>query len=143
MFFIKGGIYCRFETTQEECARVSMMIMRHQLMSWYKDRMRECPGENLTRLSHLNVKMVGTATSPTMKTKGAEAYGFLIFLLDMLNKNLTQFESRRRSTAQLLITAGEALVRMITIMKRGLRILARKLKRTFPMYMVSGALFRV
>ena len=57
-------------------------------MKWYQDRHKANPSENLTQLHDLTVKMLGTRDSPALKTKGAETYGILKYLVDYYSRTL-------------------------------------------------------
>ena len=80
-------------------------------MGWYSKRHQEHPSERLTRVADFTFKMVGTRAEPNLKTKGAETYGIMKFLLFLISK----YTSRIGEEWQRLLRAGEALDSMIDI----------------------------
>jgi hypothetical protein len=77
---LESGIYGNAGAADENLA-VSTLAFRSALMSWYKTRHAQNPTENLTRVADFTVKMIGKRSSPKLKTKGAETYGLMKFLL--------------------------------------------------------------
>ena len=114
-------VYCRYVTwrlllsgcwattdsnTEAEMLQIAVMCMRAELFRWYRDRARSHPEENLTRLSDLTLKMLGTKAAPKLRTKAAETWGLLLFLVEMLQK----YGANVGHDAQRLHEAGVALV---------------------------------
>ena len=97
--------------TAEENVATGILAFRSMLMSWYKTRHKERPGERLTRLADFNAKLIGTASSQVLKSKGAETYGLMKFLLHLYGR----FQGRLGDTWQRLLKAGLALERVVTI----------------------------
>ena len=60
----------------------NVLVMRGRLMAWYKARKSEHPSENLTQVNDWTPAMVGSSAKPKCKTKGAETWGLLLFLLE-------------------------------------------------------------
>jgi len=101
------GVY-GIHATAEETFQISVLAMRHELLQWYKDVKGVHPG--LTRLSDLTVKMFGTSAEPKLKMKGAETWGFLLFLVYLLEKHLATLGAEGAR----YLRAGKALVGIVT-----------------------------
>ena len=99
-----SGIYGQRGTAEEQMI-VALMALRSALMAWYKTRHQEYPNERLTRLNDLTPKMVGAPAAQCLKTKGAETYGLMKFLLSLLR----MYTFRIGPDWQRLLQAGEAL----------------------------------
>ena len=112
-FALPAGVFGDTGGTEEEQLATAVLLFRHELMQWYKDRHRECPDENLTRLADFTAKMMGTRHSKACKTKGAETYGLLVFLVFFLGKHTDKLGSR----GVRLQRAGHALQRMVGVWK--------------------------
>jgi hypothetical protein len=97
--------------TAEENLQTAVLIIKSQLMAWYKDHQRANPSRVLTRVGDLTAKMVGTKHKPRCKTKGAETFGMALFLTDMLRK----YSVRLGSAGKRLERAGSALLRLVEI----------------------------
>jgi len=106
---LKGNIWGAFESTNEERVKVSVLACRAALLLWYADEQRA--GRFHTRVNYISRKMLGSEGSAT-KLKAMEAYGFLQFLLHMLSVHRQRFEN-----ADALIVAGEAVHKMVQLMK--------------------------
>jgi len=108
---LQSGVYGRTGTTDENL-QIAVLAFRSQLMQFYKRRHQEDPGEQLTRVADFNVKMVGTASAPVLKTKGAETWGVALFLVWVCR----HYTHRIGPEWQRLVQAGEALVRVVNIL---------------------------
>ena len=115
---VDAGIYGAM-STDEENIQTAVLVLRHNLMEFYKARHRERPGENLTRVSDLTPKMLGSRTEPKCKTKGAETWGMLLFLLGELQLHVGRLGDR----GVRLLAAGQALEEMVGIWNRHGRVL--------------------
>ena len=111
-FVLLSGWFGRLEN-EEETLIVALHCLKHALMHWYKERHRSHPMENLTRVSDFTMKMLGTKDDPKCKTKGAETFGIMLFLLSTLEKYSQHLTPEGRN----LQVAGEALARMLEIFK--------------------------
>ena len=58
------------------------------LLRFYKQRRRDNPAEELTHLADLTPKMLGARAAKRLKTKGAETWGFALFMLAELRCHL-------------------------------------------------------
>ena len=118
--------------TAEESLQVALLVFRSELMNWYSSYESATPEEKLTRVSDINIKMFGKASAPQCKTKGAETWGLLLFLLDMFRKHAAALGARGRR----LCLAGQALVAIVRTWQRHGRNLPRDAQaRCFDAYM--------
>ena len=95
--------------TSEENVQNAVLLLRAQLMAWYRQQQRERPERSLTRVSDLTVKMIGSRHDPKCKTKGAETFGLLLFL----NSQLATHRLILGRTGQRLLRAGTCLVELV------------------------------
>ena len=98
--------------TAEETFANAVTACRHQLDTWYKARQQQRPDEHLTRINNFTKKVVGDPDAKKLKTKGAETWGFLLFLLDKLNANLVRLGPqgpKLLATAKVVGRAGAAV----------------------------------
>jgi len=89
----------------------AVLAIRHALFGFYDRRHAALPEENLTRVSDMVPAMLGTSADPKLKTKGAETWGFLFFLLDELRR----WGAKLGAEVDRLLRAGEALVQMVLL----------------------------
>jgi len=82
---IRQGVWGRHPTTDETVA-AAVIAIRLELKAWYTKRHREKPDEGLTRITKFRKQTIGEAGDPKLRTKGAETWGFLLFLLDVLDR---------------------------------------------------------
>ena len=100
-------------------------------MTWYSARQKLYPTESLTRVSDLTRKMVGTATDRKLKTKGAETYGVLLFLLDITMKAVNMIGPQ----GQVFLDAGACLARLVEIWSQnGVRLPEAAINECFYVY---------
>ena len=109
--------------------QVNLLSMRHELYHWYKMRHAADPLERLTRISDFGPRVVGSTPDSALKTKGAETWGLLLFLVDRLSgRDLPD-------GAADLLTGARALVRMMLIWKKGGRTLqTSEVQESFDCY---------
>ena len=103
--FLEHGIWASASTMDEQVQN-SLIVMMTNLRGFYKRRARAYPGENLTHIFAFTRKMVGTIGDKTCKSKGAETWGLLLFLVD-------QLETYNCPKKVLLLDAGKSLVRLV------------------------------
>ena len=84
------------------------------MLSFYKQRHAERPTEGLNRVADFTIKMVGTRNDPALKTKGAEMYGLMKFLLFFIEA----YSDRVGSDWQGILAAGQALDSIIGIWQK-------------------------
>jgi hypothetical protein len=95
----------------EERLHVACLALRASLMQFYKEWDRQHPGHELTRLSDFTPKMMGTSANPQLKSKGAETFGLLKFMLH----TFALYKERLGEHWQRLKMAGESLDRIVSI----------------------------
>lgn len=100
----------------EELLSVSVLVLQNQLSAWYKRRHSANPQEMLTRY-HLRESKIGTRSAPTFKAKAAETYGFMLFLLDLLDQVHERMPDPARAVR--LLKAGRALEHLLGIWREG------------------------
>jgi hypothetical protein len=105
-----GGVWGTFEANQEERTVVAIMSVRAAMLAWCKSE--TAAGNTHTQIDNITRKMIGTGTAPTLKLKAMETYGFLPFLLVALRRYQDKVEH-----AHILIEAGDALFKMVVLMK--------------------------
>jgi len=71
---LKGNIWGRFESTNEERVKVAVLACRVALQAWYFDEQQA--GRAHTRVNTITRKMLGSEGSQ-MKLTAMEAYGFM------------------------------------------------------------------
>ena len=102
--------------TMEEIMQLSVLSLQNQLLAWYKRRHQDRPDEKLTRY-HMRLSKIGSRADPQFKAKGAETYGCMLFLLDVLEHVLQRIPDSQR--AERLLRAGRALEEMVGIWRQG------------------------
>jgi len=85
--------------------QTAVLVMYHKLSQWYRGRRRDPPAKPVTEVSDMTTKMVGSRDHPWCKTKGAETYGMMLFLLHTHEK----FKERAGQKEDLMFRAGAAL----------------------------------
>lgn len=100
-----GGAWGRRETVDETSAAAVLQI-RHELRVFYREWDRTHPAGTLTRIGHFSKRVIGDAASRKLTTKGAETWGFLLFLE-------AQMASRPFEGKAPFRRAAQALIRMI------------------------------
>ena len=71
--------------TLDEVSNSAVTVARHQLHAFYRKRQATHPYESITRIPRLSLKLIGTNANRQMKTKGAETWGLLLFLHEVLS----------------------------------------------------------
>ena len=62
----------------------TVLLLRASLFHFYWSWAQEHPDKQLTQLVDLTSKMLGSAETPSLNTKGAETWGFFLFLISIL-----------------------------------------------------------
>jgi hypothetical protein len=70
--------------TADEALELSCLAIKHELKSFYQKYRREHPQEKLTQIGSFNKKLLGDTAEPKLKTKGAETWGFCLYLLSKM-----------------------------------------------------------
>ena len=73
--------------TGDEQLQVGCLLSPQQLRNWHKQRRHLNPDERLTRINCIIPKMVGKRQGPMLKSKGAEAWGLVSFLIDIFTRH--------------------------------------------------------
>ena len=90
------------------------MVIRSNLMEFYRNYQRDNPLSNLTRVSDFTPSMIGTRSNQKLKTKAAETYGVALFLIDEIQKRGDALGAEDQLK---LGQAGSHLISMIQIWK--------------------------
>lgn len=111
---IMGSIW-RVHSTQEQIVEHGVSVLKYELRAWYRRRHRTHPREKLTRINDLTPKMLGESpTTQKLKTKAAETWGLLLFLIDFFTANVARLEDG----SQQMLDAARALARMCECFER-------------------------
>lgn len=104
---LDSGMYGTMGTSEENLA-IAVLGMRHDLMNFYA-RNRE---KKLTEVHNFTVKMVGRRNDQHCKTKGAETWGLLQFLVEKLGEH---GGVRFGDDGKRYLKAGQNLKKMVEI----------------------------
>jgi hypothetical protein len=102
-FVLLSGTYGHLGNRDENIA-AAVLGFRHDLMAWYKTT-----DATVTQVSDFRVKMVGTQGEPKCKTKGAETWGLMLFLLSLLTRHANSLGARGAT----YLAAGHALKHVV------------------------------
>ena len=69
---LSASIWGRFEPTESEAFKVSMIALRGESFSWYKAYHRLFPNRKLSRLANFTVAMVGTKNEFVLRAKAMD-----------------------------------------------------------------------
>ena len=89
------------------------LAFAHRLRRWYRARHRLYPFENLTRVTNVTIHMIGDQYDQKLKTKAAETFGILLFLIDELLRVNDEIVEHRTC----LLAAAQALLKLCQIWK--------------------------
>ena len=78
-------------TTQDELIENSVIALSSRLQLFYRQEHARRPEKKMTRVNRITPKMVGTANDPVLKTKGAETFGVLKLLVNLLGNRVNLF----------------------------------------------------
>ena len=93
----------------EQLHVLSVHQIRSELWTYYSDRKRQRPDDDITELQDLTLQMLGgKPSSQTLHTKAAETKGLVGFALELLKRMQGRFAGSETNIA-FLIGAGEAL----------------------------------
>ena len=109
---IGAGIWGHCEGTADERFMSAIPLLKGELSRLYDEWSATHKGSALSRLSDLKPRMIGTPSAPTLKLKALETYGFLLFLVSLLDKY-----GHRVDRSQELLTSGKLLVRYVEVLK--------------------------
>lgn len=94
-----------YKPTGKETLEHNVLCFKNELFRWYRQREQSVPEPKLTRLQDFSLKMVGEASHPKLKTKGAENWGLLLFLIHLLQEKGRQLGPH----GGVLLEAGQSL----------------------------------
>jgi hypothetical protein len=94
--------------TIDETVSIAILQIRHALGGFYRAHDRENPGAPLTRISRFSKRLVGTPSDRKLSTKGAETWGFLLFL----RRELAHRQSASGPHGPQMLRAASCLVRL-------------------------------
>ena len=109
---IDSGCWGGSETNAEEAFKIAVMLFREELFAWY----RSFHHEQLTRVTDVTTGMLGKPSKRKLKTKGAETYGVLVFLI---RHAIPRHTRHLAGEARPLLDAGEALYRFVDVCRKG------------------------
>jgi len=100
------------ERNRQEAFVVGVSQLRAEVFRWYEKTASQHP--DLTRLTDLTPKMLGSVEHRQLKTKGAETYGLLLCAADLVNKHRNKLGSHAAEVEE----AGRCLIRFVAICKQ-------------------------
>lgn len=104
----QAGVFGQ-QGTQQETFEVGAMVLRHRLKAFYQSRHRQNPTEKLTRITSFTKKTLGDLSDKAMRTKGAETWGFFLFLITVLETDTAAVGQEGAA----LLEAARAMRRMV------------------------------
>ena len=104
------------EGNLDELLQTSLVAMNNQLDAWYKNRHMQYPEEKLTRITKLSAGKLGIKSNPKCETKGAQTWGFLLYLLEVLEDRIPTMREEREH-AEKLLKSGRALAGLVKTKK--------------------------
>ena len=108
-----------------------MMGMARDLKSWYSRRHADADATKLTEVQQLSKRLLGTPAEQTCKTKGAETWGVLLFLNDLLREKLASLPPE----AARFLEAGTCIARLMLIFDdSGVRLTATQIQTCWDLY---------
>ena len=106
---ILDGFWCN-SGTQEERVHTSHQLFKADLLRWYPladKRLRK----KLTRVTTITRKMIGNANEQVLKTKAAETYGLLLYLVELGESNFNSISAN----AQTLCRPGRDFIKLVEL----------------------------
>ena len=108
-FLLLAKIWGSLEGSEGEAIRVALMSLKGELQRWYESK----PMAEITKLSNLTMKMIGSKNDRKLKVKAMECYGFMFFLLHCLRK----YRASLGGGADLYINSGVCLADYVALLK--------------------------
>ena len=109
-FLVLEGAFGRVGA-QEDQVQYAILALARELDTWYKTRHKADVLEKLTRIKQFSKRIIGEPSQRKLATKGAETWGFVLFLIDVMKAR----RSALPSVVNRYIEAGESIVRLMTI----------------------------
>ena len=126
---LQSGVYGEVGNLDQQTS-VAMQTMARELALWYRERRRSLRAK-VTEIQQLSKRLLGSSQEPTCKTKGAETWGLLLFLIDLLQEKL----SRLPPEAAHLAEAGRSLARCMQIFnENGVRLSEDSMQECWDCY---------
>ena len=98
---INAGVWSPGISRGDEDAKMVgvALLLNSDLMDFYAERKHRHPlATPLTEVGEFTAKMLGTRSKPKLKTKVAESYGILLFLLDRLGRHSAKVGATRAAS---------------------------------------------
>ena len=73
---LESSVWAGDHLSMQERHEQSVLRLRNELNEWHRLRKAEHPAEDLTRITDLTLKMLGTKTAPKLKIDGGECWAF-------------------------------------------------------------------
>ena len=96
-------------STLVETANVAMLACSHELKKFYKKQRQSGSREKLTEIKRFGKRQLGKHDDRHLRSKGAETFGLLLFLVEQLRAHLVFLGEE----APRLLAAAEALVLLV------------------------------
>lgn len=130
-FMLEQGVWAKRATT-DETVEVSALVITSQLRGFYRKRHEQNPAEMLTRVSSFGQKTIGAWHDRKLRTKGAETWGVLLFLVEALRAN----KARLGQDGQRLFVAGQSLKELIELWQMcGATMTVAQVQNSFDMWL--------
>ena len=113
--FLTIGVWGRVGAMEEQI-KIAIIGLRHDLHGFYRRWRQERPHEPLTHVANMSAKTVGTSSDRQLRTKGAETWGVLLWLIDFLSE--PNNSNRVGPDAGWLLEAAAMLERIVRTMQR-------------------------
>ena len=111
--FLRSSIWATGPEAGSEKLQVTFLNIRSELRHFYEEFQKANASQQLSRVSNLTWKMLGSSERPKLKTRAAETYGLLLFAVHLLDK----FKSHFPQDAKPLSEAGVLLLRYVTVVR--------------------------
>ena len=108
-FLLSVGIWGSRSGGDAETTRLALASLKSQLSAWYSS----AAPRDVTQISKLTLKMIGTKANQALKLKAMETYGFLLFLTDALLKH----RGKLGTDGDMYYESGLCLVKYVDLVK--------------------------
>lgn len=107
-FLLDFGAWGGYDPSPADKRPLALERLRNELKLWYK---HDDMGKTCTRISFFTQKMIGTRNNKRLKTKAAETYGLLLWLVKVLSSKVLSADGL------ILLELGRILHRIYTTFK--------------------------
>ncbi|CAK0848107.1 unnamed protein product [Prorocentrum cordatum] len=97
--------------TVEHNLEVAAIAMKHGLHGFYTEWKETGLNSTLTEIHAMSAKLFGTNSDRKLRTKGAETWGFLLFLVHMFNRRW-KIQGRLQRESVRLFEAAECMIKL-------------------------------